>query len=334
MKLAEKKLISVVIPVYNEQATLPLLYPKITAILDQLTHIYAWEIIFVDDGSSDTSWILVEQMAYHDTRVHSIKLSRNFGHQMALTAGYDYAQGDAVITMDADLQDPPGTIIPMINAWENGAAIVYARRKNRKDSLFKKVTAYLYYRFLHRVADVTIPRNVGDFRLLDKKVVRHLNACKEKSRYLRGMVAWSGFKHTFVDFERAARAAGSTGYSLKKMVRLAGDGLTSFSTFPLKIAGILGAFVIVSSCVIFVYQGSALYAGTSMVSASFWYGLVLYHLIGWQFITVWLLSAYVGRIYEQQKERPLYIVETHTSERLCTDAVVLQKRRHENHTAH
>lgn len=324
-----RKKISIVIPVYNEQDSLPLVYQEVSLIMDACKDTYASEIIFVDDGSVDNSWKVLEQLAACDSRVQCVKLTRNFGHQMALTAGYDYAHGDAVITMDADLQDPPPVIVSMIKEWENGAFIVYARRVCRQDSFFKRFTADIYYRFLHAVADVSIPRNVGDFRLLDKRVVHYVRDSKEKVRYLRGMVAWGGFRHAFVDFKRSPRAIGTSGYTLKKMIRLASDGLVNFSTVPLKISGVIGL------CMTVITMGVGIYKAVAGLQVALeWHVLGLYLCAGSQFIVLWFLGEYVGRIYEQQKDRPLYIIEEHKGvQKVLSYPVVSEKKHdHENRT--
>jgi dolichol-phosphate mannosyltransferase len=226
-----------------------------------------------------------------------------------LSAGYDVARGDAVISMDADLQDPPTLLLDMIAVWEDDFDIVYARRVNRDDGFLKKLTARWYYRFLDSVAEVKIPRNVGDFRLIDKKVLTELKRCKEKARYLRGMVAWTGFKHSFVDFIRPNRLSGNTGYTWTKMFRLAFDGLTGFSLFPLKIAAYIGVFVIITGVAMFV--GISIDAFIKHVHYPLfkWLVTIIYIFMGVLFLLLWLIGEYIGRIYEQQKDRPLYIID-------------------------
>ena len=228
---------------------------------------------------------------------------------MALTAGYDYATGDAIISIDADLQDPPHLILEMIEAWQQGSSIVYARRINRQDAFFKKLTALLYYRFLDCVSDVKIPRNVGDYRLIDSKVLITLKDCREKSRYLRGMVAWTGFKHSFIDFNRPNRHAGKTGYTWPKMLKLAFDGLTGFSLFPLKIAAFVGMFVIATGLLMFSYISIDSILFRIDYPLFKWLVTIIYIFMGIQFILLWLIGEYIGRIHEQQKNRPLYIIE-------------------------
>lgn len=296
--------ISVVVPVFNEEKNIPLLYDAVTDIL----HNYDYELIFVDDGSSDQSWRVLQTYAAYDERIKILKLSRNFGHQAALMAGYDHACGDAIISMDADLQDPPALIADMIHAWKQGSAIVYARRKNRDDGFLKKLTASWYYWLLNQVSDVNIPRNVGDFRLIDKQVLRVLLQSKEKASYWRGMVAWTGFSHTFIDFERPNRHAGVTGYTWKKMFKLAFDGITGFSLFPLKIAAFVGVFVIISGCAMFAYITIDALFFKIHYPLFKWLVTIIYIFLGVNFLLLWLLGEYIGRIYEQERGRPLYIV--------------------------
>lgn len=302
-----KKKISIIVPVYNEEANISALYTKLYEIIPTFSTIYDHEIIFINDGSTDLSWHLIAQLASTSLSIKAINFSRNFGHQMALTAGYDIATGDAIISIDCDLQDPPTLILEMINQWNNGSEIVYARRINREDSFLKKATAILYYKLLDSVSDVAIPRNVGDFRLVDKKVLTALQGCREKARYLRGIVAWTGFKHSFVDFNRPNRVAGKTGYTWSKMIKLAFDGITGFSLFPLKLAAFAGIFVIATGSLMFAYISvDALFFGIDYPLFK-WLVTILYIFMGIQFILLWLIGEYIGRIHEQQKNRPLYI---------------------------
>lgn len=304
-----KQIISIIIPIYNEEENIPTLYKELSSIADLICMKYDFEFIFINDGSRDASWVILNQIASRNIRVKALKFSRNFGHQMALTAGYDIARGDAIITMDADMQDPPKLILEMIHKWEEGAKIVYARRIDRKDTFLKKLTAKLYYKFLDLISDVKIPRNVGDFRLIDQKVLKSLNQCREKARYFRGMVAWTGFPHSFIDFARPNRTAGATGYTWKKMFRLAFDGMTSFSMFPLKLAAYVGLFVIATGIAMFLYISFDALINQTNYPLFKWLVTVIYIFMGIQFILLWFLGEYIGRIHDQQKERPLYIVE-------------------------
>lgn len=301
-------LISIILPIYNEEENIFLVYEKVSSIMHELSSMYDYEIIFINDGSRDSSWHKIMELCAKDKHVKAINFSRNFGHQMALTAGYDLAQGDAIITMDADLQDPPSLLLDMIKKWEQGANIVYARRIDRKDSFLKRKTAHLYYKFLDHISDVRIPRNVGDFRLIDKKVLQVLKECKEKSRYLRGMVAWSGFTCDYVDFKRPNRLNGQTGYTWSKMIKLAFDGMTGFSLFPLKLAAFIGVFVIATGSLMFLYITVDALFNHVYYPLFKWLVTIVYIFMGIQFLLMWILGEYIGRIFDQQKGRPLYIV--------------------------
>lgn len=300
--------VSIILPIYNEEHNIPLVYTELNKILNSLKDC-SYEIIFVNDGSRDASWQKITELAQHDTHVKALTFSRNFGHQMGLTAGYDHATGDVIISMDADLQDPPSLVPAMIKQWQKGASIVYARRIDRNDTFLKRITAKLYYRFLGHISDVTIPRNVGDFRLIDKKVLQYLQQCREKSRYLRGMVAWSGFDFAYVDFNRPNRHAGTTGYTWSKMIKLAFDGVTGFSLFPLKLAAFVGIFVIITGTLMFVYITWDAAFNKIYYPLFKWLVTIIYIFMGVQFLLLWLLGEYIGRIFEQQKGRPLYIIE-------------------------
>lgn len=308
-----KEKISLVIPVYNEENNLIPLYAILNGVIQKNADSFDYEIILVNDGSKDNSWNIIKKLAAVDPVIKAINFSRNFGHQIALTAGYDIATGDAIITMDADLQDPPQLLFSMIELWKKGNLIVYARRANRSDTFLKKYTALIYYKFLDYIADVKIPRNVGDFRLIDKKVLKVLKKCPEKSRYLRGMVAWTGFKHDFVDFNRSNRNTGSTGYTWNKMFKLAFDGVTAFSLFPLKIAAFVGLFVVATGMLMFSYiTVDALIFGIDYPLFK-WLVTIIYIFMGLQFILLWLVGEYIGRIHEQQKNRPLYLIDELTN---------------------
>ncbi len=304
-----KKKLSFVIPVYNEESNIFLLYEKLQAIFLKYSEKYICEVIFVNDGSKDASWSILQALAEKDFRIKGVSFSRNFGHQLALTAGYDRAQGDAIISLDADLQDPPELVEAMLQKWEEGADIVYARRSSRSDGFLKNITAFFYYKLLHNVAQVPIPQHVGDFRLIDKVVLKEINRCREQARYLRGMVAWTGFPHAFVDFKRPERIAGTPAYTWAKSLQLALDGLTNFSLFPLKIAAFVGVFVIGTGSCMFVYIAIDCLLYRVPYPLFKWLVTILYIFMGVHFLLMWLLGEYIGRIYEQQKNRPLYIVK-------------------------
>lgn len=300
--------LSIILPIFNEEKNIPLIYQELREILKKLSD-FSYEIILVNDGSRDASWHNITIITKQDPLVKALTFSRNFGHQIALSAGYDHATGDAIITMDADLQDPPALIPQMIKQWQEGTHIVYARRIDRKDTFLKRITAQLYYKFLGNISDVIIPRNVGDFRLIDKQVLEYINQCKETSRYLRGMVAWAGFKHSFVDFKRPNRQLGTTGYTWSKMVKLAFDGVTGFSLFPLKLAAFIGVFVIVTGTFMFTYITWDAIFNKITYPLFKWLVTIIYIFMGVQFLLLWLIGEYIGRIFEQQKGRPLYIIE-------------------------
>ncbi len=303
------KKVSIGIPVYNEEENIPILYKQLKSIFSIDLKGYDYEVIFVNDGSEDGSENILKNLAKTDKKVKIITFSRNFGHQAALSAGMHKANGNCCITMDCDLQDPPYLIKEMIKRWEEGFEIVYARRRKREEGFFKKITASLYYLLLEKVGDVKIPQNVGDFRLIDKKVLAILNQCPERSRYLRGLVSWLGFKTKFVDYERPDRQYGETGYSLKKMLKLAFDGLTAFSLIPLRISMLIGFFTVAIALTMLV----AMIALTvfSLRSFPIWVYLivVLFMFGGMNFVCIWLLGEYIGRIYTEQRQRPLYIIK-------------------------
>jgi dolichol-phosphate mannosyltransferase len=300
--------ISFVVPAYNEQDNILALYEKISNLMTSLKE-YDWELIFINDGSRDDTLLRIKEAAQKDKRVRYLNFSRNFGHQAALTAGLDHADGDAVVTLDCDLQDPPELIKEMIDKWKMNFNIVYARRKLSHEGLLKKYTSKYYYKVLRKVSNVRMPRNVGDFRLIDKKVLQQLTAMREKARYLRGMVAWTGFPYTYVDFERPLRASGATGYSWHKMLKLAMDGLINFSTVPLKIGFVMGVISIIIGTLMLTYMAGDILLHNIEYPLYKFLVVILVMFMGFQFILMWLLGEYIGRIYEESKDRPLYIVK-------------------------
>lgn len=313
---------SLVIPVFNEEAVLPLLLRRLDELLLKLDA--PAEVIFVDDGSRDTTPIYLRARAKDDSRFRYIGFSRNFGHQIAITAGLDAARGSAVIVMDADLQDPPEVVLDMIGQWKAGYEIVHARRIRRDaDSLFKRTSAAAFYRLLRMLSSVPMPENVGDFRLIDRKVVDAFRAMPERVRYVRGMFAWLGFRHTFVDFERPARAAGETHYPLWKMLRLAVAGLVGFSDVPLRMVIWAGLAVSFSAVCYGLYAlglkafgGHVIEGWTSMM-------VVVSFLCGANMLMTGIIGLYVGRIHAEVKERPLYVVSVREGfgERLAASPV-------------
>ena len=299
---------SLVIPIFNEEAVLPLLIRRIKALLDQLDA--SSEAIFVDDGSSDNSAIHLREMATTDARFRLIELSRNFGHQVAITAGMDAAAGDAVIVMDADLQDPPEVALDLIAKWKEGYEIVYARRIKREgETLFKRLSAKLFYRTLDSLTSVSIPRDVGDFRLIGRKALTTFKSMPERDRFVRGMFGWMGFKQTEVAFERAARAAGESKYPFWKMMRLAVHGIVSFSDKPLRaalwagmaisgIAALLGVFALFA----WLFDMGVVQGWTSTV-------VIVSFLSGINLFMTGVIGLYVGGIHAEVKRRPLYVVD-------------------------
>ena len=295
---------SVVVPAFNEQEVLPLSYPRLKAVMDTLGD---YEIIFINDGSRDDTLRILKQLAAEDKSVKVLSFLRNFGHQEAVSAGMAASSGDAVIIIDCDLQDPPEVIPGMVEKWKAGADIVYGLRTKRKgETAFKKLTAWAYYRILRALGGQYIPANTGDFRLIDRKVCDTLNSMPEKNRFLRGMAAWSGFKAEPFEYVRNERAAGTTKYSMKKMLKLAGDGITSFSNKPLKFPMAMGASVLILSCLYLVLA-------VVLTSLHIWAVMhvlfaLVFMLIGFLFVSLGIIGLYLGRIYDEAKERPIYII--------------------------
>ncbi len=306
-----KKIISYVFPIYNEEEIIDILYEKIIKVVGKLDPRYKIEIIFVNDGSSDSSLSKLISLHKIDNRISIISFSRNFGHQMAITAGLDYANGDAVIILDADLQDPPEVSLELIKKWEEGFEVVYAQRRNRKDTLFKRSTAFLFYRMLSNLTEISIPRDTGDFRLIDKKVVKAIREFRERNRFMRGLFAYIGFKQTAVLFDRSERYAGKTKYPLKKMIKLAIDGITSFSTKPLRIIIQVGLWVsflsflgILYAVILRIFFPNITVSGWTITIIS------IYFIGGVQMIMLGILGTYIAQIYTEIQNRPLYIVSS------------------------
>jgi dolichol-phosphate mannosyltransferase len=309
--------LSVVAPCFNEEGVLHELYRRISQVLDSSGE--PWELVLVNDGSRDRTPAIMRELHAQDERVKVVDFARNFGHQIAVTAGMDYAQGDAVVLIDADLQDPPELILEMLAKWREGYEVVYAIRAERKgETWFKDFTAKMFYRIIYKITDIDIPMDTGDFRLMDRKVVNALKTMHEKHRFMRGMSVWVGFRQTGVKYVRAERYAGETKYPLKKMLKFAMDGITSFSYFPLQLAtyiGFIAALLAVLGIIVTIIlrlSGSHAFLGqaTTLVSVLF--------LGGVQLICLGILGEYLGRIYDEVKGRPLYIVR----EALGFDAVV------------
>jgi dolichol-phosphate mannosyltransferase len=306
--IAMEPVYSVVVPLYNEQEVIGEAYRRLTEVMEKTGE--AYELVFVNDGSRDDTLALARGLRQKDERVKLLSFSRNFGHQIAITAGMDYARGQAIVVIDADLQDPPEVILPMIEKWKEGYAVVYGLRAVRKgETAFKKLTASVFYRFLRRMTEVDVPADVGDFRLIDRKVCRALQSLPERNRYVRGLVSWVGFKQTGVSYTREERFAGETKYPLKKMLKLAGDAIASFSYKPLKWPVFLGAFLMVGSGVyLLALLIRVLTAGVLQGEALLMMGLVLFFL-GAALALMGAVGGYIGRICDEVKGRPLYILE-------------------------
>ena len=298
---------SIIAPIYNEKENLPELQRRVTEVLDSTNE--PWELILGDDGSTDGSTDIIRELAKKDERVRSIIFARNFGHQIAITAGWDYARGDAVVIIDADLQDPPELILEMAKKWKEGNEVVYAVRAEREgESWFKLMTASLFYRIIYRITDVKIPLDTGDFRLMDRKVINVLKQMRERHRFPRGMSAWVGFKQVGVEYKRAARKAGETKYPFRKMFRLAINAVTGFSYFPLQVATYFGfasagfAILVIPIVIYLRITGSQAFFGQASTL------IAVLFLGGVQLISLGVLGEYIGRLYDEAKGRPLYIV--------------------------
>jgi polyisoprenyl-phosphate glycosyltransferase len=299
--------LSVVVPIWNEEAVIPELYRRVVEVMDGIGE--SWQLVCVNDGSSDRSAELLLDLHDRDQRVKLVDFSRNFGHQIAITAGTDYAQGEAVIVMDADLQDPPEVLADMVAKWREGYHVVYAVRTEREgETFFKLWTASVFYRLLRRITDVDIPLDTGDFRLMDRQVVNALRQVREKHRFMRGLSSWVGFRQTGVGYRRSARYAGSTKYPVRKMLKLTMDAITSFSHLPLRLSTYFGFFLAALSLlgigitVILRLSGNNAFYGqaTTLVSVLLLGGI--------QLIFLGIIGEYLSRIYDEVKQRPLYIV--------------------------
>ncbi len=301
------KVLSVVVPIYNEEQIIDELYRRIVETVKEITDDY--EIIFVNDGSTDQSFVKLTDISSENNRVFYIDFSRNFGHQIAITAGIDMSQGQAVVVIDGDLQDPPELILEMYSKYKAGVDVVYARRNKRNgESVFKKITAKVFYRLLKAITSIEIPVDVGDYRLMDRKVIAYLKRMPEQNKFIRGQIAWLGFKSDVVYFDRDERKFGKTGYSFKKMLKFAMDGITSFSDKPLNLVSRLGILFSIVSLGIILY---ALYSHfmlnrtitgwTSLIISSTFFG-------GVQLLSIGLIGQYISRINKNTLNRPLYII--------------------------
>ena len=305
--------ISAIIPSYNEQDNVGLMYERMTKTLSKISPDY--EIIYINDCSKDQTLLRIKELAAKDTHVKYLSFSRNFGHQIAVSAGLDYCSGKAVVIIDGDLQDPPELIKQMYEKYKEGYKVVYARRTSREgETWFKKATAKIFYRLLASMTSIDIPVDVGDFRLIDQVIVKHLRNMPEKSKYIRGQISWIGYKQTFVNYHRDARIYGKTNYPLRKMLRFALDGITAFSDKPLKIASGLGIVAAIVSLLALVYALVAHFCFNSTVTG--WTSLILsvLFIVGVQLITIGIIGEYIARINNDVRNRPLYILEENNME--------------------
>ena len=304
------KKVSVVIPMYYEEEVANECYTRMKKVLGDLKN-YEHELIFVNDGSKDKTLPILEEIAKKDNNVKVISFSRNFGHQAAVTAGLKKVTGDAIVIIDADLQDPPELIPEMLKLWEDGNEVIYGKRKTREgESHFKLFTAKMFYKTLNALSDVEIPKDTGDFRLVDRKVVDTINSLPEHNKFLRGLFSWVGYKQYAYEYERQERKAGKTKYPLKKMLKLASDGIIGFSTKPLKLVGALGILSIVVSFIILIYALISFAFRLNNLSSG-WTSLMvaITFFAGVQLLSIWIMSEYVGRIYDETKKRPQYIID-------------------------
>ncbi|MCR4329752.1 MAG: glycosyltransferase family 2 protein [Candidatus Roizmanbacteria bacterium] len=306
-----KFLLSIIVPVHNEEKNIPILVERLSKAVQN----YTYEILFIDDGSTDSTLSILKNSAATNKLLKIYSFTRNFGHQNALFCGYQKAKGDCVISIDADLQDPPEIIPTMVKKWEKGTQIVYARRQKRKDSPFKKLTAYIFYRFLNILSDVRIPTDVGDFRLLDKTVVTYIKNLPEHNKYIRGLVSWGGFSWDQVEYNRDERFAGTTHYTFSKMLNLALDGLISFSIKPLRVAMYIGFVTAMLGILGITY---ALYRRI-FLPHEFWITgwttlfIAVLFMGGIQLITIGIIGEYIGKTYQESQNRPPYLLKETTN---------------------
>lgn len=308
------KKVTIMVPCYNEEAVIPLFYDRVKPIMDQLDH-YLFELLFINDGSKDDTLALIQALQKKDDRVHYLDLSRNYGKEIAMAAGFDYATGDAVINIDCDLQDPPELMVELIKYWEEGYDDVYAQRTSRKgESWLKRVTAHLFYRLLARMTSIPILVDTGDFRLLSRRAVDALKSMRESQRYTKGLYSLVGFKKKAVKYERDPRAAGKSKWNYWKLIGLGIEGITTFTTIPLRISTFIG---LISSIAAFIYMIYTV-TKTLILGVDFpgYASIVTFILFfgGLQLLALGILGEYVGRIFSETKQRPLYFVNEYTGD--------------------
>ena len=300
--------LAIIIPCYNEQEALPLFYKEASKVLEKLN--YDYKLLLINDGSKDNTLSIMKSIAKKDEHVKYLSFSRNFGKEAAMYAGFCNANADYVCVMDADMQDPPEVILEMINLWEQGNEVIYAKRKKRDgETAFKLFTAKMFYKILNGLSEVDIPKDTGDFRLADRKVIDVINSLPEHNKFLRGLFSWVGFKQVPLEYERKERYAGKTKYTLKKMLKLASDGIVGFSTKPFKIFGGLGVTLILISILLLIYGIVAYVAKLPIIKGWTSIMVTITLLSGIQLTAIWVISEYIGRIYDESKNRPQYIID-------------------------
>ncbi|CAN7188093.1 glycosyltransferase family 2 protein [Rossellomorea sp. LjRoot5] len=303
-----KELISVVIPMYYEEEVAQECYDRLKRVMQE--NKIRYEFIFVNDGSTDRTLDILNDIANRDSQAKIVNFARNFGHQTAVTAGVDFAEGDAIVIIDADLQDPPEVIPDLIAKWKEGYEIVYAKRKKRSgETKFKLLTAKYFYKFLNHMSDIDIPKDTGDFRIIDRKAADVFKSMTERNRFVRGMFSWVGFNQTFIEYERDERFAGETKYPLKKMIKFASDGIIAFSTKPLKIVMTLGFFSVLVSFLVLVYAISIKLFGREVETGWASIMVAITFFSGVQLLGMGIVGEYIARIYDESKNRPIYIVK-------------------------
>ena len=313
---AKKRTISFALPVYNEREGIKTFYTELLKALSSVENKYNFEFVLVNDGSKDGTTEILKGIAERDNRAVVVEFSRNYGHQIAISAGLDFAKGDAVIIMDSDLQDPPRTCLDLIRAWEDGAEVVYAKRRSRKDSLKTRIVRATFYALLSAISDIEIPRDTGDFRLLDRKAVEAMKHYREKDRYMRGISVHIGFKQKEVLFDRDERFAGETHYSWKKLIRFSLDGIMGFSSVPLKIISRAGFVVSLISILGIIWSVAIKFLRPDLAVPGWAFIVVSVFFIGGvQLIMLGIIASYVGRIYTEAQNRPLYLVSNTRNEK-------------------
>lgn len=299
-------MISVVLPIFNEQENIK------DIVFEVIKHLntFDYEIILVNDGSTDFSAGIIALLAEENPKIKSIEFTRNFGHQTALSAGIDAAQGDAIITMDADFQDPPDLIPSMINSWKNGNKVVFTQRSLRNDPWLKKITASVYYWLLYKLSDIKIKGNIGDYRLIDQSIVKYLKQTKERSGYLRGLISWMGYPYEILTYNRPFRKHGKSKFSFLKMVRLAMDGILNFSLVPVRLGFILGLSIIPIGLFFFIYVLFDTIINDQYYPLYKWISIITLVMQGFMFVLIWILAEYIGKIYDRGRDKPQYVIKS------------------------